>query len=157
MHCRVRKTSKCSKPSTTPSVAVHKHATPLRCDAQPSPTFTFELDGWLCRCELLHPGLSCNSHYVNYFFTHLTTFSLRFYLPLNVISTLIFNRKRLVEEPKKTTTRMARSVTRSACFLSLYCANALVSIHLHAYYLWYMASISGIWPALVIRDAGTSV
>merc|ERR1712194_362660 len=75
-------------------------------------------------CELIHPGLSCQSHYGDYFLRHMTGFSLRFYLPLNIISTLIFNRKRLVEQPKETAIKVTKSVLRSATFLSLYCANA---------------------------------
>ena len=63
------------------------------------------LESWLYRCEMIHPGLSCSSHYFHYFFTHITTFSLRFYLPLNIISTIVFNRRRLLEDPGKTGTR----------------------------------------------------
>ena len=49
---------------------------------------------------------------------------MQFYLPLNIISTLIFNRKRLFSQPGPTILRVAKSVLRSACFLSLYCGNA---------------------------------
>lgn len=72
----------------------------------------------------MHPGLSCHGHYADYFLKHMAGFSLRFYLPLNIISTLIFNRKRLLEHPKQTGLRVTKSVLRSATFLSLYCANA---------------------------------
>jgi len=44
-------------------------------------------------CEILHPGQSCVGHYCDFYMRHMLGFSLRFYLPLNVVSTLIFNRK----------------------------------------------------------------
>ena len=59
-----------------------------------------------------------------YYLAHMAGFSLRFYLPLNVVSTLIFNRKKLKENPQGTIMRVLKSVVRSASFLSLYCANA---------------------------------
>lgn len=75
-------------------------------------------------CELIHPDMGCGEHYLRYYLSHMMGFSLRFYLPLNVVSTLVFNRKKLKDNPKGTVARVLKSVVRSASFLSLYCANA---------------------------------
>ena len=56
----------------------------------------------------------------------MATISLRFYLPLNIIAMLVFNRKRFMNDPQESTVRMGKSVMRSALFLSLYCGNAWV-------------------------------
>ena len=75
-------------------------------------------------CSILHPGHSCQSHWISFVLNHMRTISLKFYLPLNIISTLVFNRAKLISDPRTTSVRVAKSVFRSACFLSLYCGNA---------------------------------
>eukprot|EP00658_Telonema_sp_P-2_P036222 TRINITY_DN26245_c0_g1_i3.p1 TRINITY_DN26245_c0_g1~~TRINITY_DN26245_c0_g1_i3.p1 ORF type:complete len:216 (+),score=50.94 TRINITY_DN26245_c0_g1_i3:334-981(+) len=74
-------------------------------------------------CEVMHPGMSCGGHYADFLVKHLA-FSLRLYLPLNVIATIVFRWKKLKAQPGQVMVRMTKSVLRSSLFLSLYCANA---------------------------------
>jgi hypothetical protein len=71
-------------------------------------------------CALEHPwNTSCTK-------AHLSTFvgaigrSLKLYMPLNAIMTVIFSGRRLIKDPVNTLTRYVKSVIRSSVFLSSY-------------------------------------
>jgi hypothetical protein len=50
-------------------------------------------------CEVMHPGQGCFTHWATFVYQHLYKYSIRFYLPLNVTSTILFQRKRLLSRP----------------------------------------------------------
>lgn len=75
-------------------------------------------------CDIMHPKATCFEHYRGFVLRHFLEYSLRFYVPLNVVSLLLFQRAKLLGSPLKALSHVAISCVRSALFLSLYCGNA---------------------------------
>ena len=75
-------------------------------------------------CCLMHPGQSCGEHYIRFTAKHVLSVGIPLYIPVSIISQLIWRRKKMFDEPVKTMERIIKSSIRSALFLALYCGNA---------------------------------
>lgn len=105
-------------------------------------------------CDIMHPNLSCVGHYREFVFRHFLEYSLRFYVPLNLVSLLLFQRAKLLQSPIKALKHVASSCARSAMFLSLYCGNAwLVQCmlrHWNIYNGFTTWLLGGFFPGLMV-------
>jgi len=75
-------------------------------------------------CSLMHPGQSCMTHYFYFVLKHFFQYSLRFYVPLNLVSAVLFRSKEIRKDPYAAVKSVIRSCIRSSSFLALYCGNA---------------------------------
>jgi len=75
-------------------------------------------------CHLLHPGQSCTGHYATFTAKHVLSVGMPLYIPVSIVSQLIWRRKKMFEDPVKTIKHTLKSSIRSALFLALYCGNA---------------------------------
>ncbi|KAF9198165.1 hypothetical protein BGZ49_001103 [Haplosporangium sp. Z 27] len=70
-------------------------------------------------CAVLHPLTPCSGHAVDVFTGEFAR-AARMYGTLNLIVTLVFQRKKLTTEPKEVAYRYIRSTLRSCMFLTVY-------------------------------------
>merc|ERR1740117_363918 len=75
-------------------------------------------------CDIMHPNASCWSHYLQYLAKHFFQYSVRFYVPLNIVSVLLFQRQRFMKNPGLSMYYLVKNCTYSSAFLAMYCGNA---------------------------------
>jgi hypothetical protein len=75
-------------------------------------------------CEVMHPNRSCTTHWAIFCLKHVFEYSIRLYLPVNVVGTALFHRRALLADPLSALVRMLLSTLRSSLFLGTFCGNA---------------------------------
>jgi len=75
-------------------------------------------------CDLMHPEMSCPEHWIRYVVAHFFEYGVRFYGPLNFVTLVLFQRKKLVTDPLRSLLKLVQMCAHSASFLAFYCGNA---------------------------------
>jgi len=107
-------------------------------------------------CHLMHPGESCAKHYVKFTLQHAFSIGIPLYVPVTMVSMLIWHRKKVFDNPVETLKRIIKSSVRSALFLAMYCGNAWAMQCLLRYFnilspksVWFFIGLAAGLPILL--------